>query len=701
MMMEQAKPENNTTTATEPSPEPTAPSVTKTNASAEERVQDLERRLNLLGNEGSAGGASVASGSTASSSSPAAANPTTAPSQPAKNNPLLARIMAAQERARQAEQKEKEAKLASDRAVQAEKDAALKKAEEERIQKARSVLKSAAGNALEDKQERILRELEGKKPADAPRVGELKAPPKNSFQPAPPPFEAINFQASEQHQEQQNTQQHFPMSSLPHQQQLHQQHNQPQPPSFDFVEQQLKPPPSPAPAAPSAPSPSAPEIMHHEYDHFEGILPVAPPPTEQQPPSHDFLSDSLPAPPPSFTEFEQQQQEQFNPDMDDGIFAYDDEGNPLSPKQRQAMIDEQRRLYEEIVKEKAANDAAIAQANADAFDSRSSSAAVKAMESQNQIMDSVGRVDVNGETSAAEDDEEGARERRSRRMVKIGNNQTVALHGQERTKKAIKEGTAILVQCINCQNWMQVTETATLMFCPVCQVVSPVIKQNEVMTKDEAIQLTMDRKLAEKLQAEAYASEEEEDGGKGGGKAEEGYFAKLFGMGGTEEASSTSSPATASKTADDSWWGKISSIVSYGVAEEPKERGDLGVTRPPGSSSSSSYPGQRRGVRTMNHTSISSAGSSSPSRSEEYAGLLRPVTDGNEANLPAGRVAEQKPLFSCIYDSVSTAASAAFSTGAGEDGEGNVHGVDSSSLLVTNARRGDGGGNYSQLPDDE
>lgn len=90
MMMEQAKPAKNTATATEPSPEPPAPSVTKTNASAEERVQDLERRLNLLGNEGSAGGASVASGSTASSSS-AAAKPTAPPSQPAKNNPLLVR----------------------------------------------------------------------------------------------------------------------------------------------------------------------------------------------------------------------------------------------------------------------------------------------------------------------------------------------------------------------------------------------------------------------------------------------------------------------------------------------------------------------------------------------------------------------------------------------------------------------------------
>ena len=62
-----------------------------------------------------------------------------------------------------------------------------------------------------------------------------------------------------------------------------------------------------------------------------------------------------------------------------------------------------------------------------------------------------------------------------RRLVKIGSNQTVALHGQDRTKKAINEDTTILVQCINRQNWMQVTDTAPLMFCPVCQVVSPVI----------------------------------------------------------------------------------------------------------------------------------------------------------------------------------------------------------------------------------
>jgi hypothetical protein len=87
------------------------------------------------------------------------------------------------------------------------------------------------------------------------------------------------------------------------------------------------------------------------------------------------------------------------------------------------------------------------------------------------------------------------------REVKIANNQMVALHSQDCTKRAIREGTAILVQCIKCQNWMQVTDLASLMFCPICQVVSPVIKQSKVLSKVEPIQLTMDRRLAKKLQA--------------------------------------------------------------------------------------------------------------------------------------------------------------------------------------------------------
>ena len=48
--------------------------------------------------------------------------------------------------------------------------------------------------------------------------------------------------------------------------------------------------------------------------------------------------------------------------------------------------------------------------------------------------------------------------------VKIGKGQHIALNGQEMYQKYIVEETDICVQCINCQNWMQVTDTATLMF---------------------------------------------------------------------------------------------------------------------------------------------------------------------------------------------------------------------------------------------
>ena len=501
----------------------------------------------------------------------------------------------------------------------------------------------------------------------------------------------------------------------------------PGPPSFDFVEQQQQQqvqPSAPAPTAPSI-SPGGASEQHHVLDnHLHGIMPVAAPPL-----GGTTLAD-MPPPPPSFAIFESQQEQQSSAeqtnntevtiDDDDDVLAYDENGNPLSPEQRAALLEEQRKLYESIMKEKAANDAAIAQANADAFDMRSSNAAARAMSSSspgggtmsladsNRAMDSVGR-DVTQPTStstagAAEgeqqtnaDDEEAAR-RESRRMVKIGNNQMVALHGQDRTKKAIKEGTAILVQCVSCQNWMQVTDTATLMFCPVCQVVSPVIQQNEVMTKEEAIQLTMDRKLAEKLQAEAYAQNEQgERGGETKTQEEEGYMARFFGgIGGAvadtvESATSGSGSTGAQNERTDSWWDKISSIVSYG---EPHthERGELAVTRPPGASASQ-YP-----------AAAAAAASRSPGTSnqnEETRGLLSPVVvDGNEANLPSARVGEaNRPLFSCVTDSVNSAASALFHMG----DESNVNGIDSSSLLVTNAGRGvgDGEGDYERLPDSE
>lgn len=243
------------------------------------------------------------------------------------------------------------------------------------------------------------------------------------------------------------------------------------------------------------------------------------------------------------------------------------------------------------------------------------------------------------------------------------------------------------------------TATATLMFCPVCQVVCPVVKQTEVLTKEQAIQLTMDRKLAEKLQAEAYAANDTK-------KQESGYFARLFGSGETSTSTTTTTQA-----ASGSWWDKLSSIVSYGVEEEPRQRGELGVTRPPGASETSSsmttYPGQRRHVltpATVNESNeetrglLSGTGSSMTtypgqrhpvSTSPSNASNLHPVTvHGNEANLPAGRVAEQRPLLSCVYDSVSNVASSVFTTEE-PDEDGNVYGVDARSLLAVTEREDD------------
>ncbi|KAL3779403.1 hypothetical protein ACHAWO_012367 [Cyclotella atomus] len=439
------------------------------------------------------------------------------------------------------------------------------------------------------------------------------------------------------------------------------------PPSLDALEQHSGPAPSAPPESPN--------------DHLAGVIPMPAP---------------IP-PPPSFAEFEEQLQRKPPPETQletDASFDFDVDGIPLSPEERQQMLEEQRRLYENIMKEKEANDIAIARASADAFDSRSPAAAARA-EIRNEQMDSMGRdVDPRAADGPKTEGEETINE--PRRFVQIGGNQTVALHGQERTKKAIKEGTALLVQCINCQNWMQVTATATLMFCPVCQVVCPVVKQTEVLTKEQAIQLTMDRKLAEKLQAEAYAANDTK-------KQESGYFARLFGSGETSTSTTTTTQA-----ASGSWWDKLSSIVSYGVEEEPRQRGELGVTRPPGASETSSsmttYPGQRRPPATVNESNEETRGllSGTSSSMTTYPGQRHPVSTspsnasnlhpvtvhGNEANLPAGRVAEQRPLLSCVYDSVSNVASSVFTTEE-PDEDGNVYGVDARSLLAVTEREDD------------
>lgn len=359
--------------------------------------------------------------------------------------------MAAQERARIAEQNEKKAKEAAAKAdadrrrneeAAAIAEAKLKelqrlidqtqtrKVENEQTQQEQHREEQKAQQKLlkerqSETRDKIMRELNGLPPAKSTKV-ESPLPTaaipimKSMDTPPPPPFDAMALVD--------------PRPQLPYQEDIGQLKQPPQkmpPPSFEDMQQHM-----------AVPAPSAPPVSP-THDHLAGVLPMPAP----------MMAASMP-PPPSFAEFEQQMQRKPAAAQlkSDTSYDFDVDGIPLSPEE----IEEQRRLYESITKEKEANDEAIARASA--FDSRSASA--KAEERIDQ-MDSTGR-DLDHWASAAatgelktDETEDGVNA--SRRFVKIGGNQTVALHGQERTKKAIKEGTALLVQCMNCQNWMQVS----------------------------------------------------------------------------------------------------------------------------------------------------------------------------------------------------------------------------------------------------
>ena len=60
----------------------------------------------------------------------------------------------------------------------------------------------------------------------------------------------------------------------------------------------------------------------------------------------------------------------------------------------------------------------------------------------------------------------------------IAPGEKITLYSAEATKNAVKEGSAQLVKCLSCNGWMQVINSAALVFCPSCQVISPVSAEN-------------------------------------------------------------------------------------------------------------------------------------------------------------------------------------------------------------------------------
>jgi hypothetical protein len=396
------------------------------------------------------------------------------------------------------------------------------------------------------------------------------------------------------------------------------------PPAFDIVEnsmmQQMNfPPPPPIDAIDAfAPPPrmmGAYESPAASAPSFEDLLD-----SQQNQQTHNPLAGMQAVPPPAAP-----------PAIDEDILA------ALDPAERKELLEEQEKIMAQIEKEKASNSnqppMSAAAARAMAFNQRSS----------NAVAQVAGALEA-PRRSAPTRPATSSRSNHGGQTVDLGAGEQVPLHGQERTQQAIKDGTALVVQCMSCQNWMQVTESASLMFCPVCQTVSPVDKAGAATSADmeAAAQLAADAELAERLQNEEY-------GAAGDVPAEAR----------TRRPKSKPQQPKAGEEGQ-SWYNWFVGTPEEKAAATTPTHGSAEIRRSP--ALISAHTGAEEGVgRSRSY--------------DEGEGLLGAGGGGGGA-----RVAEQKSMFACVADSISTAATqmTAYNT----DEEGNVHGVDSSSLLV-------------------
>ena len=382
----------------------------------------------------------------------------------------------------------------------------------------------------------------------------------------------------------------------------------PPPPPIDAVE---PPPPAFSAVAPSAPpAASAPffeDLMDHQQpNHLAGMQAVPPP---QAPPAEMEIDESILA--------------------------------GLDPKEREELLAEQRKIMEQIEKEKQNNEASGAAARAMAFNRRSAAAVA-------EVAGSTDRPSSSSRTKSKKS-KKSSKKSGSGPTVNIGEGEEVPLHGEETTQQAIKDGTALVVQCMSCQNWMQVAENANLMFCPVCQVVSPVEKAGAASAADmeAAAQLAADAELAAKLQNEEYAR------GSGGGSASR-----------SRQKKAKQPPAQGKVQSGQSWYDWIVGTPVEAPASVP-DRGSAEIR------------GRSPGL-VLAETGAADDGVSRVRSYDESESLM----GGGGGGGAGARVAESKSMFSCVTDSISTAANQMTAVAMGQDEEGNVHGVDSSSLLA-------------------
>jgi hypothetical protein len=421
------------------------------------------------------------------------------------------------------------------------------------------------------------------------------------------------------------------------------------PPAFDVMEQQqqqqqqfLPPPPIDSVLPPPPPLDDILPPPPPEENYMMAMTPSAPAATAPMFEDLDLLGgggggghtqqQQYPsAIPPPIEASEQQHQQSAELDIDESIL------NALEPAEREAFLEEQRQILIQIEKEKSNNEASGAAARAMAFDQRSSNAVANVAASY----EGGGRTKSSSSSSRRSKPSIATSSSNSNgRTIDLGGGAgEVAVHGSEKTQQAIEDGTAVIVKCMSCDNWMQVTEAAELMFCPICQVVCPVEKKGAATTADmeAATQLAADAELAEMLQKEEYAGAQERRSRP------------------RNTAQQQQAQAQSGGEKDQSWYDWITGTPANATAA-PGTRSSPSAT----TSSSSSRPRALVSAQT---------GEEARSYDEGFGG-------------GGARMAEQKSMFSCVADSINTAATSMTAYNLGVDEEGNVHGVNSEGLLA-------------------
>jgi len=524
-------------------------------ASSNDREQDLERRLEMLGT-----GSATAGNQTDnlmsfenSTSAPVAQAPATV--KPNKNA-LLAKIMAAQERAKQAQMKQTNAPIEQTSTTMLPAPTQMEVNTQQRKEKTMSAFDNLVDPSMTNK--------ETEKPSlPLSQLAQLSVSQQQQMTAtAPPAMPPPSFDIFEQ---QQKKEEEIAVAPVPV-----------QPPAAPAFDDHLNMLGIEAPAEP----PSAPVQGESLLDGFDTITPVAPLPPQPTPTTNNVTQTE-------------------NAVDDDNMFEYDMDGNKLSPEERRKLMEEQRAIMEQIQKQAVENKASEAAVRANAFESRMTETALQVVPPTTSNVTTPGAIDLN----------------------------TADVDLSSVDPAQVEEQRAILAE-IERQKTNRVHVSAPIdgYQSPSPDFAVPPVQSNPRITEGvrEALQMEEDRKLAEALQQEENRAAEEDE-------------------------------ATGAPDGESTWWDTIAGAMGGTETTTTQDYGnrrsaEINLSRPPGSMT----PSQR-----AMHGS------------------------GNGPNPRAAVVAESKPLFSCVVDSVTSAATAAAagvsSMAYGDEEE--VNGVDTTSFL--------------------